>query len=552
MAEENQKLLEIKSILEYLTTIRNKFESRWQDVQRYVSPSVYDWNTLDSIPSVPKRYSSSPVNYRNTLISGLIGYSISPNIVWFKLGLENQNSLNLYGVRDWLEEVETVMIAEFNRSNLYQEAPKLIGSGVDIGHGVMLIDEDLSSGRLRFTNIRANEIYLDTNEYGEVKTVYRKYLMTIGQAVKFFGLENLSERVRDTYEDQKKRNENITILFAVYPRDVYNPALPDVLNMPYAAVYIELENNHIIKESGYTDFPYAIFEWEQIPGYAYSESPAAQALPDIKYLNTINDTAMRIAQTSAEPPLKASEDILDIDLSPKGVTYLPNGAILEPVKTGENYAVTLQVAEMVKQNVKDWFNVDFFLMLQSRQGKMTATEVMELQGEKAAVLSNIIVALNTTLSTIVQRSFNILLHSGKLPPPPTSLANGNESMKVDFIGPLAQAQKKYHELGGISTALQTAIPIMQMFPESGDFIDSDQLMKRSLMGNSMPQSVIREDDDVAAIREQRAQAQAEAQAQALQQQQQQTLMQNYDKLNQPTNTGSAIDAINQQLSGVMQ
>lgn len=542
---------QIISDFQYAETIREKFHGRWAETQRFISPSVYEWNNLDAIPYTPKRWSTVPVQYRGILINGLVGYSISPNITWFKLSLEDNEQLKLYGVKDWLEEAESVMLAEFNRSNLYKEAPKLIGSGVDIGHGVMFVDEDLSSDRLRFTNIRANEIYLDCNPYGEPKIVYRKYLMTIKALVEHFGLDNLNELLQEKWKDQKQRNDTVTVLHAVFKRKEYNPDLPNVLNMEYAGYFIDLDNKHLMKETGYDNFPYAVFLWEQIPGYPYSESPASQALPDIKYLNTINDTSMKIAQTSAEPPMKMSRDVLDIDITPRGVTQIDKDGILEPVRTGENYQVTLTVAEMVKQAVKDWFSVDFFLMLQQKTGKMTATEVMELQGEKAAVLTNVIVSLNSTLQSIIQRCFNLLLKNGKIPQPPRALIENTSQMKVDFVGPLSQAQKKYHELGGISEALSTAIPIMQAFPEAGDYIDADQLMIKALQGNSMPQSVIREDKDVEQIRKTR-QEQQQAQMEAMQQQQQaQMLMQNYDKLAKKPENQSAIQQMNNQMQGAL-
>ncbi len=50
-------------------------------------------------------------------------------------------------------------------------------------------------------------------------------------------------------------------------------------------------------------------------------------------------------------------------------------------------------------------------------------------------------------------------------------------MKVDFVGTLAQAQKKYHTMGGLANAIQTAAPIMQMYPNSADFIEADELFK---------------------------------------------------------------------------
>lgn len=549
---EDELLKDIFSRFSQLEYNRNRFKDRWEEAQRYVAPTVYNWEDLDAIPEIPKRYSSAPCNYLATLQSGLVGYSISPNIQWYKLSLENPKLLALYGVKDWLEEVEDVMNAEFNRSNLYKQAAPWINNAATIGHGVMLIEDNVKDGTLLFTTQRCNEIYLDVNSKGEIDTVFRKYLMTVRNAVEFFGLDKLDDTVKAQYEEVSQWNNKIEILFCVMPREDYNPNMPDNKNMPYAAIYIDKSHNKLIEESGFTEMPYSIFEWDQIPGLAYSNSPAINALPDIKFLNIATKTSEEIAQTSAEPPMKVSAEVREINILPRGMTYLPNAnSILEPVKTGENYPITIQITQQIEQRVKDWFNVDFFLMLQQKQGKMTATEVMELQGEKSAVLSNLIVNLNSALSKIIERSFNLLMNAGRLPLPPQTLSGTNTAMKIDFMGPLAVAQKKYHTAGGIASAMQLAGGIMQLFPNSGDFIDADELVKRAMEGQGMPQAVIREDDDVQKLREQRVKAQQQAQAQAQQQQMLQSVMQNANKLGEMPEQGSVMQQLNEQLKGGM-
>ena len=182
---------------------------------------------------------------------------------------------------------------------------------------------------------------------------------------------------------------------------------------------------------------------------------------------------------------------------------------------------------------------------------MTATEVMELQGEKAATLSTFIVALNEFLSNIIQRSFNLLLRAQMLPPPPMALMNQQAIIKIDFTGPLAQNQKKYHQMGGTVQALNAIGPIMQMFPNAGDFLDGDELMKSTMEGMGMPQNIIREDDDVKKIREERVKAQQEAAAAQQQQMMAQALMQNANKMGETPQEGSMMSEINKKLAGGM-
>jgi hypothetical protein len=128
------------------------------------------------------------------------------------------------------------------------------------------------------------------------------------------------------------------------------------------------------------------------------------------------------------------------------------------------------------------------------------------------------------------------------------LENGAK-LKIDFIGPLAQAQKKYHEAGGISQGLGIAGGVAQLAPQALDVIDFDQLVKTGLEGAGVSQLIIREDEDIEKIRQARAQAQAQAQQQAMAMEQQKNLMGNFNKLNEPVKPGSALEQMGQQMAG---
>ena len=549
---EEKKIKEILSRLDQLKTERQKFEGDWTEALEFAAPYVYNWTDLNSIPTRPKRYTSSPCNYLKILTAGIVGYSVSPNITWFKLSLENKKLLNLYGVKDWLENVEKIMYAYFAQSNMYREMNSFVMDAATIGHSVLLMENLVTENKIRYTKLVPNEIYIDVNSYDEVDTLYRTYLMTVKNVVEYFGEENLDKEILEDYKHVEKWNNRIEILQCVYPRKERNRKSKDSIDMPFAAIYIDLKNKKIIKESGYEEFPYAVFQWEKIPNYAYSSSPTQEALYDIKALNIIKKTSLQIAQNSAQPAMRVSEDIRNVNITPGGFTYVASpDQVLEPIRTGENYPITLQVLEDYKTEIKDWFYVDFFLTLQQKQGKMTATEVQELQGEKAATLTNLIVNLNSALSKIIERTFNILYKNNLLPQVPRALLDHASTMKIEFTGPLANAQKKYHTMGGTMQALQMVGPILQMFPSSGDFIDADALMKNTLEGQGMPQSVIREDDDVNKIREERLKQQMQQQQQALQMQQQQNLLNNMDKLNTPNGQNTYLNQLSQQLKDSM-
>ncbi|MDR0486993.1 MAG: head-tail connector protein [Treponema sp.] len=554
-ADEKEIITHLKRRFERLKEERDKRLPDWKDVQRYVAASTLNWDDpQDKTPQRPQRFTGRPTQFARTLRSGIIGYSISPNIVWLKLSFENLRHLEEYGVKDWLENVERVLYAEFRRSNLYQQAGLFIDSAANYGHGVMLIDEVLGENRLRFTAQKVQEVFLDIDEFDRPDTVFRRYTMTLRNAAEFFGEEKLSEIQREELKRDQVKNKEITILHTVYKRTETDSESRDAKNMPYASIYIDEGEDRILLESGYREFPFAVFVWEPVAGTPYGESPAIHALDDVRILNKMDESQLQMVQMAGDPAynvpdtMRGSENVV-----PHGYNYYnkPN-EIITPINSGLNFPITLEKYRDIEDRVKDWFHVDFFLMLQ-RQGpkNMTATEVMELQGEKASVLSDLVVNLNVSLEKIIQRSFNILWRQGKIPPPPSALDGTGAQLKVEFMGPLAQAQKKYHESGGIQQGLGLIGAVANIAPQALDTVDFDQTLKRGLEGLGFPQDAIREDADVEEMRIQRAQQEAQMQQQAMAMEQQKNLMGNMDKLNRPVQPGSPLDEINKQMAGGM-
>ena len=554
-SDEKVKVDRLKRKFKSLKEERDKRLSDWKDVQKYVAPSIHNWdNPQEKVPKRPKRFTSRPTQFARTLRSGLVGYSISPNIVWLKLTFEDQHHLDkIHGAKDWLEEVERKLYAEFSRSNLYKQTGPMINSAVHFGHGVMLIDEVLEENKLRYTALKIQELYLDIDEFDETSTIFRRYSMSLKNAASFFGKENLSEtQQEDIDRDDSDHKKEITILHAVYKREEYNSDSQDAKNMPFASVYIDENEEIILMESGYTEFPYAVFIWEQLPGTPYGESPSIDSLDDIRILNKLDEQKLRIAQMAGSPAYNVPESMREsVNVVPNGYNYWKKPEeIITPILSGLNFPISLEIYKNIEDRVKDWFHVDFFLALQHNQSKMTATEVMELQGEKAAVLADLVVNLNSALQKIIQRSFNLLWRQRRIPQPPPGLAGSGANLKVEFMGPLAQAQKKYHESAGIGQAIGLIGSVAQIAgPTALDVVDFDQALKRGLEGLGFPQEAIREDKDIEALRKQRAEMEAQNQQRAAAMEMQKQIMGNVDKLNQPVHPGSALAELNNQMAG---
>jgi len=568
---DKQKAEKLCLELDRLAAERKPFEGDWQTAQHFVSSVELAINATEGGSTkgynYPKRISNRPANYQETLVQGLCGYAVNSNIKWCKLGLDNEEELKGYGVKDWLEEVEQAEYTEYDNSNMYTAVKKVIEQATVFGFGLMHVEEDILNQKVRYRHVSVPEVYLDVNEYDEYETVFRRFFMTVENAVSWFGLEKMSQNIREQWnadENSGRRSQEIELLHAVFRRKSRKGASEKNTDMPFACFYVDVQNKHVIMESGYRTFPYAIFAWDRVAGLKYPISPAIKALNDAKLLDKTEDTRLTLAQLSAKTPIaipdtmKKAGEIFGADnyIRPGAVIYYGPDDKQAPagINLGGNYPITLEITNQQAENIKDWFYVDFFLMLQQQNlGQMTATAVQALQGEKAAVMTNMIVNLKQALQVIVQRTYNIMALQGRLPELPAALRKpyGQDGGKMQFVfaSVLSQIQQSALRYQGTQQLLATAMPIAQLgasYPpalDALDRIDFDVLIQNEARAAHVSEAAIREDEDVQALQEKRAQAAAAQQQAAQEQQNQQVVAQNYGKLNEPPKPGSPAEAM---------
>jgi hypothetical protein len=533
-----------------LKDLRSPCESYWKDVTDFALPRRSFWD-LDEEEG--KRPSQRLFNTRaglalETLATGIVGYSVSPSVAWFRLRLADFDLQKLPYVADWLEDCERRMYAEFQRSTFYAQAIEYVADAASIGHATMFVRD--ASRRVIFSTRHPKEIYIANAPDGSVDTVFREFRPTALALKKSFGEEALNDHVRKILETDPDRK--IRILHAVFPREEREYGRLDAKNKPWASLYVDLESHEVINESGFEEKPYAVTRWRTNSDETYGRSPAQDCLADVMMLQQVTRTRLNLAQLVGDPPYNVPDSLRGRErLVPHGYNYYTSAQeTVSAVAVGGNYPITADVENRIEDIVNKHFHVDFFLMLSQAEKPMTAREIVERQGEKAAILGASIGRINQEfLTPVVERTFKIMMRQGRLPPPPQVLVDEDASFEIDFVGPLAQAQKKYHQTAGLLQSLDLVGPIAQLDPTAMDNIDADALMREALDAFQMPQKAIREEPEVKKIRAARAQQQAQAQQQQLALLQRSETLKNLDKLNKQKVPGSFIDELDQQLQG---
>src|SRR5205823_1466719 len=100
-----------------------------------------------------------------------------------------------------------------------------------------------------------------------------------------------------------------TIVHAVQPREEAGYSGATNRKAPFASCYVDRDNNKLIGESGFYEFPFIVYYWQPVEeNMPYAQSPVMTALSDIKGLNAIRKTALRGFQQYFAPPMAIAHD----------------------------------------------------------------------------------------------------------------------------------------------------------------------------------------------------------------------------------------------------
>lgn len=525
-----EKIKNLVSRFEYLEGYRDYWNTHYQELADYMLPRKAD--IVKKRSRGEKRmeliYDGTALQAVDLLSASLHGMLTSGASPWFHLTLKNNAIAQDDEVREWLEDTSSRMMRALNQSNFETEIHEMYVDLVVFGTGCMFIEMD--NERLRFSTRHISEFFIQEDQYGMVDTVFRKYKLAAHQAVSRFGIDNVGDFIKRTFE--KKQDEEVEILHAVYPRGDRDTRKRDNKNMPFASQYICMQTKMAISESGFEEMPYVVPRFLKATGETMGRSPAMVALPDVKMLNLMSKTIIQAAQKQIDPPLLVPDDgfLLPIRTQPGGLNFYRSGTrdTITPLNTGASIGIGLNMEDQRRQAIRSAFFVDQLLI--GGGPNMTATEVVQRQEERMRVIGPVLGRLmNEMLRPMIDRTFNMMLRNDMLAIPPEILQG--RDLDIEYVSPLARAQKS-SSLNNTMKALEILLPLAEGLPVA-DHIDPDGLVRHITDALGVPKVTMRSEREIAEIREQRQQQQ-------MQQQEQQQAQQTVNIANQAAQAASMV------------
>lgn len=472
-------------------------------------------------------YDNTGTRALRILGAGLMGGATSPARPWFRLSVPDDDMMKSAAVKIWLSQVTTMILNVFQRSNTYRSLHSMYEEMGAFGTGCSIITSDFQDV-IRQYPLTTGEYCLAQNWRGEICTLYREFQKTVGEIVKEFGRDKCSTAVQNLY-DRGSLDQWVTIIHAIEPREDRDPSKKDSANMAWKSCYFEVGSNDdsYLRESGFTRFPALCPRWQVAGGDIYGNSPGMEALGDIKQLQHEQLAKAKAINYKIDPPLQVpiSMKNMAIERLPGGVSYYDASSASGGIKS--MYEVNLDLSHLlndiqdVRGRINQAFYTDLFLMLSGQDNRqMTATEVAERHEEKLLMLGPVIERLdNELLNPLVDNAFDRLVEAGTLPPAPPEMHG--VQLQVVYTSVLAQAQRAV-ATNGIDRFVGNLGQIATFKPEVLDKFDSDSWADIYSDALGVDPTLIVGGQQVAIVRQQRAQAQAQAQQAAQLQQTSQT------------------------------
>jgi Bacteriophage head to tail connecting protein len=511
---------------ERLAADRATWETHWQEIAARVLPRQDEF--VRKRPAGEKRtehiYDATAALALERFAAAMESMLVPRTQRWHKLRATDERINENTDVRAWFDRVTDILFAArySTHSNYASQQHETFMSLGAFGTGALLI-EALDGKGIRYKSVHLSELFIAEDRHGRIDTAHRRFEYTARQAKQAWG-DKLPARIADCAETEPERK--FEFIHCVRPREEIKVGRADWRGMPWASYYVSVEGRELLSQSGFHKFPYAISRYVTAPREVYGRSPAMIVLPDIKMLNEMSKTVIRAAHKTVDPPLLLHDDGV-LGLSRGGRPNLDPGALnvggiddqgrpkVVPLQTGARPDLGLELMEQRRKVINDAFLVTLFQILVEGPA-MTATEVLERAKEKGALLAPTMGRQQSeALAPMIEREIDILARvPGALPPLPDALKRAGGAYEIEYDSPLNRAQRA-EDGAAIGRVLQSVGQLAQIDQSVLDAFDYDAIVRVLADVNGVPEKVLRSDEAIAALREQRKKTQALQQAATL-------------------------------------
>ncbi|WP_105668965.1 portal protein [Cronobacter dublinensis] len=500
---------------------RETFEPHWRELSDFIIPRGSRFLTSEANRGDRRNnkiVDPTATMANRTLSSGMMSGITSPARPWFKLATPDPEMMDYGPVKLWLETVQNRMNDMFNKSNLYQSLPLVYSSLGTFATAAMAVLED-EEDVIRTMPFPVGSYYIANSPRLSVDTSFRKFSMTVRQLVREFGLNSVSSSTKSSFENGNYEKW-VDVVHAVYPNMNRETGKMNAKNKAFRSVYFEVggDNDKVLRESGYDEFPIMAPRWEVNGEDVYGSScPGMIALGQVKALQLEQRRKAQQIDKQTNPPMIGPTSLKTqrVSLLPGDITYVDQVTGAEGLRPA--YQVNPNLGDLLgdiqdtRQLINSAYFVDLFMMLQNVNTRSMPVEaVIEMKEEKLLMLGPVLERLNDEfLDPLIDRAFSMMARKNMLPEPPQEMQG--MPLRIEYISVMAQAQKAIG-LSSLERFVGFVGNLANAKPEALDKLDVDQAIDNYAVMSGVSPTVVVPQEQAQQTRNDRAQQQQQAMA----------------------------------------
>lgn len=503
-----------------MKSVRTDYETEWKDIARFAQPARSRFLATDTNKGGKRRQAnrklldSHGIEAFRTLTNGMTSGLSSASRPWFSLKLEDEELAESAAAKEWMSEVERRMYSFLAKTNFYSAVKTGYAEMGLFGTEATVMMEHPIKGAVCHA-LTAGEYWIALSDAQVPEALYRSCPMSVRQAVQSFK-GAVSQRVKSCY-DQSRYDEIVEVYQAVEPN-------PDHIqgklgSKPWLSVYWDAQDrpDSVLRQSGFEEQPFWAPRWDVAGGDTYGYSPGMEALPALRELQ-LQVKRRNEAIDAMVHPEKIAPPGIRLTGQPRNVvsaSSVDKDQIIVPYQMP--YQAVAAIGEEVvkcKEQVNSLSYADLFNAITNMQGiqPRNIEEIASRNEEKLTQLGPVIERVsNEKLEVAIDRTYGIMMRGGLLPPPPEELSG--EPLKVEFVSILTQMQRMVG-IGQIERTTAFIGNLAGAVPDVLDKLNTDELIDEYSYRAGSPAKIIRGADEVAKIREQRAQQMQQQQTMA--------------------------------------
>jgi hypothetical protein len=496
-------------------------ESTWDLIEQFIGPlrggrffedqsseGEIDWRVGRRV------YDNTAMVAADILASSIHSALTSPALQWFDLRFRT-NALNKsIEAKRWLEECAEILFQTLGDSNFNTEINETYLDLVTYGTSILVEEEGEEDNEIVFSSIPIRECFFEQDYRQKPAVLYRRLQWRPVQIVDRFG-DRAPEDIRRMAENPQGIETKFDVIFCVWKRgkgmdgNRSRVVAPD--KRAYGSRYVlRRDATPLSDEGGYYEMPAFFVRWKKSSGSMWGHSPGTLALSDVLTLNQLIELVLKATAKVVDPATLATERgvLSDLDLDAGGFTVVRDVAGIKAYESGARFDVSALQVQDLRHKINRTFLVDQLELKESPA--MTATEVNVRYEMMQRLLGPTLGRLQTDLlDPLVERTFNILMRNKRLPPPPDEVLAIGGTLDIEYVGPLARAQR-VDRVASMERWLAQVGQMSQVMPDIMDLPDPDGIARESARLLGVPSQALRTEAQVQQRRREKQAAQMQA------------------------------------------